>query len=87
MFTVLKSGRESEHGLCEGGDEVGQAEVGVVGGIGGQARLLWTDLLLRLYNSSRIPLSLFLKPRSRRTNSLAKPAATLRENYSSSEDK
>jgi len=32
MFTVLKSGRESEHGLCEGGDVVGQGEAGVVGG-------------------------------------------------------
>jgi len=72
MFTVLKSGRESEHGLCKGG-RWGGARWGWGGGgrIGGQARLLWTDLLLRLYNSSRIPLSLFLKPRSRRTNSLA----------------
>jgi len=80
MFTVLKSGRESEHGLYKGElgwwwVEQGRWEGGWRNG--GQARLLWTDLLLCVYNSSRIPLSLFFKPRGRRTNSVALAADTL----------
>jgi len=55
MFTVLKSGRESEHGLYKGElgwwwVEQGRWEGGWRNG--GQARLLWTDLLLCVYNSS-----------------------------------